>query len=158
MLNIRKWTLAGFISLLIVSGGLSACMNRESINQPTQIPVITIEPIFKEEPSPVPTLTPTPAEPPETANYPIEGYGPGDFPEQINPLTGLKAVDPALLDRRPMIVKIQNAPRDSRPAWGLSLADHVIGVLPRIWIYPFCCGFLREKSGNDWTDTVCAPC
>jgi hypothetical protein len=126
MINIRKWVQPGFISLLILSGGLSACMNRESIDQATQIPVITIEPIFKEEPSPVPTLTPTPTEPPETANYPAEGYGPDDFPEQINPLTGLEAVDPALLDRRPMVVKIQNAPRDSRPAWGLSMADHVI--------------------------------
>ncbi len=33
--------------------------------------------------------------------------------------------DPGLLSKRPLIVKIQNVPRESRPQWGLSLADHV---------------------------------
>jgi len=126
MINIRKWIPLGFISLLIISGGISACLSREPENQATQIPVITIEPIFKAEISPVPTRALTPEATMEITGYPVEGYGPFDFPEQINPLTGLEAVDPALLERRPMVVKIQNAPRDSRPAWGLSMADHVI--------------------------------
>jgi hypothetical protein len=33
--------------------------------------------------------------------------------------------DPTLLDRRPLLVKVTNLPRDSRPQWGLSQADLV---------------------------------
>ncbi|MCC6147474.1 MAG: DUF3048 domain-containing protein [Anaerolineaceae bacterium] len=44
---------------------------------------------------------------------------------QINPLTGLRVEDSAQLERRPVIVKIQNAPRDDRPPFGLSGADIV---------------------------------
>lgn len=65
-----------------------------------------------------PTVTPTPA-------YPEEGYGPKDFPENVNPLTGLKMEDPDILDRRPVIVKVQNLPRADRPHWGLTNADIV---------------------------------
>ncbi len=53
------------------------------------------------------------------------GYGPDDFPAEINPLTGLPADDPALLERRPIAIKVTNFPRSVRPQWGLSLADHV---------------------------------
>ncbi|NTV38002.1 MAG: DUF3048 domain-containing protein [Anaerolineales bacterium] len=52
-------------------------------------------------------------------------YGPDDFPAEINPLTGLPADDPALLERRPIAIKVTNFPRSVRPQWGLSLADHV---------------------------------
>lgn len=45
--------------------------------------------------------------------------------EAINPLTGLPVQDAGLLDKRPVIVKVQNVPRESRPQWGLSQADHV---------------------------------
>lgn len=63
-----------------------------------------------------PTLTPTSA-------YPAEGVGPANFPEGYNPLTGQKAADPALLERRPLIIKVENLPREDRPQWGLSNAD-----------------------------------
>ena len=44
----------------------------------------------------------------------------------INPLTGLPVEDPALLDRRPLIVKIINAPAETRPLQrGLLDADLV---------------------------------
>jgi hypothetical protein len=43
----------------------------------------------------------------------------------VNPLTGLKAADPSLLERRPLAIKISNLPRSVRPQWGLSLADIV---------------------------------
>ncbi len=51
--------------------------------------------------------------------------GPGNFPENVNPLTGLVVDDPTILDRRPVAVKINNYPRSNRPQWGLSLADIV---------------------------------
>src|SRR5690606_8212981 len=40
-----------------------------------------------------------------------------------NPLTGLPVSDPAMLGRRPIAIKIGNAPRYVRPQSGLSLAD-----------------------------------
>jgi hypothetical protein len=46
-------------------------------------------------------------------------------PASINPLTGLVVANPALLDRRPMLIKVSNLPRSVRPQWGLSLADIV---------------------------------
>lgn len=80
----------------------------------------------------VPTITQTPQSPPTTApalaptiSQPLVEYGPSNFPADINPLTGLKVANPALLDRRPMLIKVSNLPRDVRPQWGLSLADIV---------------------------------
>jgi hypothetical protein len=53
-------------------------------------------------------------------------YGPNDFPESVNPLTGLTVADPSLLDRRPLAFKINLVPRTYyRPVWGLSFADIV---------------------------------
>ncbi len=52
-------------------------------------------------------------------------YGPGNFPADVNPLTGLKVSNPAILDRRPVLVKVSNFPRDGRPHAGLSQADMV---------------------------------
>jgi len=43
----------------------------------------------------------------------------------INPLTGLLVSDPALLERRPMAIKVTKFPRSVRPEWGLSQADNV---------------------------------
>jgi hypothetical protein len=89
---------------------------------PTVTPTPTETPTITETPTPLatntPTVTPTPL-------YPVEGYGPANFPAEVDQLTGLKVTDPALLQRRPMLVKVQNLPRDGRPQWGLSLADIV---------------------------------
>ena len=46
-------------------------------------------------------------------------------PPVINPLTGLPAADPELLERRPVMVKVSNFPREGRPHAGLSYADIV---------------------------------
>jgi len=47
------------------------------------------------------------------------------LPSRIDPLTGLQPSDPALLDRRPMAIKVANYPRYIRPQSGLTLADQV---------------------------------
>ena len=47
------------------------------------------------------------------------------IPKEVNPLTGLPAADPSLLERRPIAIKVTNFPRSVRPQWGLSAADHV---------------------------------
>lgn len=44
---------------------------------------------------------------------------------EINPLTGLLVQNPVTLHRRPILVKVENLPRSSRPQWGLSFADIV---------------------------------
>lgn len=51
--------------------------------------------------------------------------GPDEYPEGINPLTGLEVDDPDILDRRPFMVKVINAPAEVRPQAGLMSADMV---------------------------------
>ncbi len=83
----------------------------ETLTATLSEPTATMTP---EAPTPTPTLTATPA--------PV---GPVDFPEGVNPLTGLVVGDPTLLDRRPVFVKVANYPASGRPHAGLSLADLV---------------------------------
>ncbi len=67
--------------------------------------------------------SPTPARPTAT---PLPGaIGPEQYSPQINPLTGLAVSDPVVLDRRPLAIKISNAPASVRPQAGLSQADLV---------------------------------
>jgi len=51
--------------------------------------------------------------------------GPDEYPEGINPLTGLQVDDPDVLNQRPLVVKIINAPAEVRPQYGLMQADIV---------------------------------
>jgi hypothetical protein len=51
--------------------------------------------------------------------------GPSDFPDNVNPLTGLVVSDPEILNRRPVFVKVANYPTTGRPHAGLSFADLV---------------------------------
>ncbi len=78
----------------------------------TQTPTATLTPTI--------TVTFTPS-----ATSPPEDLGPTGFPANVNPLSGLVVANPALLDRRPLAVKIQMFPRGQRPPWGLSQADIV---------------------------------
>lgn len=74
--------------------------------------------------TPLPTATETPL-PTITSTIEAVHYGPDRFPKDINPFTGLKVDDPAILDRRPVMVKVSNFPPSARPQYGLSLADLV---------------------------------
>ncbi len=83
----------------------------------TEIPVIP----FATDTNGIPleqSLTPTPTS--AVPNFPILNLAP-----DINPLTGLPPSDPALLERRPLAIKISNYPREIRPQFGLTLADQV---------------------------------
>lgn len=66
-----------------------------------------------------PTLAPTPTATPQGL------IGPNGFAPAVNPLTGLPVDDPAALDRRPLLVKISNAPPLVRPQAGIGAADLV---------------------------------
>jgi len=94
-------------------------------------------------PTVTPTLGPTVS---PTPDYPAEGYGPSNFPANINPLTGLKVADPSILDRRPMIVKVANLPRDYRPQWGLSKADQVFEYYIEEGTTRFAAVFLGQEA------------
>jgi hypothetical protein len=63
-----------------------------------------------DEPTPQPTPNP-------------EAIGPDDFADNINPLTGLQVDDVAVLNRRPIIVKVSNSPALVRPQSGIGQAD-----------------------------------
>ncbi len=72
--------------------------------EPTEMPDWTITP------------SPTPTQVPATYFY----FDPG-----VDPLTGMTASDPTNLDRRPVMIKVSNWPREGRPHAGLSSADLV---------------------------------
>lgn len=73
------------------------------------------------------TATPEPADAAAAPSPtpPAGLIGPGNFPENVNPLTGETVADPALLNRRPIAVKISNYPPIVRPQSGLNNADLV---------------------------------
>ena len=99
----------------------------EAISAPTAtIRIATATPTKTATPIP-PTETATPTvTPTATPSYPEEGYGPQNFPDNVNPLTGEVLSSTSSLARRPVAVKINIVPRTgSRPPWGLSYADIV---------------------------------
>ena len=93
---------------------------------PTPRPPTATAVVFQMQPTstPVPTNTPAPTSTGASEEL-FTLIGPDHFPPDVNPLTGLFVDDPALLERRPVAVKVTNFPRSVRPQWGLSLADHV---------------------------------
>ena len=84
-------------------------------------------------PTPSPTLSPTPKatrtprpSATQTATLPvIIKVGPNDFPDYVNPLTGLVPINPLSLERRPIAVKIPNYPHSIYPQAGISKADQI---------------------------------
>lgn len=80
----------------------------------TAAPVIVASTATPEPAGAATTLTPTP---------PAGLIGPDNFPDDVNPLTGETVADPAVLDRRPVAVKISNYPPIVRPQSGLNNAD-----------------------------------
>jgi hypothetical protein len=78
------------------------------------------------------TAEATPEPTPEVTDAPVRfpaaipgALGPVEFPPNVNPLTGLVVTDPAVLDRRPIVAKISNAPALVRPQSGIGQADLV---------------------------------
>jgi hypothetical protein len=115
----------------ILQKTIVSIVNQELALTPSQVPpseTPTVSPTETQTEIPTSTITSTPT-PEPTSDLeditPIEGYGPFNFPPNINPLTGRPVRDPTKLDRRPLSVKISNYPRGVRPQWGLSKADHV---------------------------------
>lgn len=77
------------------------------------------------EPAP-PEAPPTEAAQPVFTPTAAGVIGPDNFPDNVNPLTGETVSDPAVLARRPLAIKISNAPAIVRPQSGLNNADLII--------------------------------
>jgi hypothetical protein len=93
---------------------------------------VSDSPYAAEAPTPLylPTTTPPPTTPtefviqPET--LPVDVTVPlFTLPTSLNPLTGQAPLDPSLLERRPLAIKVANYPRYIRPQMGLTLADNI---------------------------------
>ncbi len=133
-------------SLLFTVSILSACASAPDLTPvptPTQaVPTLTpfapgsninFDSAVTAQPQTLPTYTPYPTQyvagegmPTPIEVPPVSGSVP-DYNAlyQNNPLTGLPVSDPALLERRPMAIKVANSPDYVRPQSGLSLADIV---------------------------------
>lgn len=113
--------------------------------------------------SPTPTVSPTPTKTPEPTATPTQapnsavipliqgmptpvGIGPENHPYYVNPLTGKIVTDLSRLDRRPMVVKITNYPRNVRPQSGLSRADVVYEYYMERGIARFIAVFYGEDA------------
>jgi hypothetical protein len=64
-------------------------------------------------------------------------------PPDVNPLTGLRVDDPALLKRRPLMVRIGNDP-GARPQVGLNQADVVYEEITEWWVTRFTAIYLSQ--------------
>lgn len=124
----RKYIFIGIIITLLLVGCGPTKANPNTTSLPSGIPVVNTN-----TPSPQPTKTSTPTLTPTVTQTPLPTatstpvvYGPNNFPQNVDPLTGLVASNANLLNRRPVAVKVNVVPRtNNRPPWGLSFADIV---------------------------------
>jgi hypothetical protein len=112
----------------------TATVDDQALEAVVEPPAETAEPSPSPSPPPLPTATPqieetaephAPSPTPTTLPLPEGWYGPQNYPEDMNPLTGEIVEDPAVLDRRPIAIKVSNYPALVRPQAGLNNADIV---------------------------------
>ncbi len=156
------------VLLVLVTAYVTACLPSETASV-TPTPTKTLRPA-KTEVSVLPTSTHTPpatatptaadqplaqitteppTETPSPTAKPTESLDPTPTPwptlaADLCPLTGLPVDDPARLDRRPLAVKVQNAPI-SRPQYGLTQADIVYEHLSEAGITRFTAIYLCQE-------------
>lgn len=124
-----KWILLGLIAIILASCNSTPPTQDVSMAGTYAAQTLAAMPTETEAPQMTEEAEPTPTEIEMTATatmVPEVGpLGPEDFPEDVNPLTGLRVSDPSILDRRPVFVKVANYPASGRPHAGLSFADIV---------------------------------
>jgi hypothetical protein len=120
-LMIKRFVMLVFVVLLLAGCGRNTPEPTLEVAEVTATTRPTATPV---PPTQTPTATPTKTAT-LTPTSPAMGYGPDNFPADVNPLTGQVVSSPQILDRRPVSVKIELFPRSNRPQWGLSLADIV---------------------------------
>lgn len=101
----------------------------------------TLTPLPTATENPTPTITPTPA--------PVNLLSAEDFTANINPFTGEFFADNALLQRRPIAVKISNSPPEHvRPQSGIGDADIVFEHVTEGTITRFTALFYSKTPPN----------
>jgi len=145
----RRLTLIVLLSAALVTslvGGAALSAPRLAAGQgvPTLPPTNTPRPTITASPTPLPTNTPRPTFTPTATPSPTASFtptatathtptatptptlvGPGEYPENFNPLTGLPYPSDEARHRRNLIVKVSNFPETVRPQAGLDKADIV---------------------------------
>jgi hypothetical protein len=161
-----KLALSSALAVLLLSVlSLTACKKEiPPTATPTKTPT-EVPPLATATPTPVPTstrppptLTPTATPTAKTADVvatpteeptatPTSRSGPDliEMGDDVNPLTGLKT-DPARLNRRPLAIKVPNAPIAARPQSGLSVADVVIEHEAEAYLTRFTAIYLGQDA------------
>ncbi len=115
--------------LLTLAVALSACGAADESASPTATPFVPAVTIFAPTTPPQPTATPQPLAPtstPELEAAAVRDVVPAPVAlGTINPFTGLPVSDPAVLQRKPLLIKVANT-AEVRPQSGLSSADVVV--------------------------------
>lgn len=129
MKNLQKHIIWVVLGILIILMGACTRDGSVDLNMAATYAAQTMAALPSDTAEPLPTDTDVPATEVPTATptpLPVVGpVGPVDFPENVNPLTGLMVEDPSILDRRPVFIKVANYPVTGRPHAGLSFADMV---------------------------------
>src|SRR5438045_2063116 len=110
----RKFTISIFLITILVFCNPSQSIP-PNINV-TETPTTFVEPTFTS----TPLFTPTPQPIPLPATY-----GPDQFPQDYNPLTGQRVADPASLNIPAVLVSVSHFPPEARPQAGFSFAPFV---------------------------------
>ncbi len=160
----RVWkALALVLVLLVVVSFATACLSSDTARV-TPTPTKTPQPASTDVPllptstkTSIPSATPMATDQPVTVATrtqtptaePTESLDPTAMPwptleANVCPLTGLSVSDPALLERRPLAIKVQNAPI-SRPQFGLPEADIVYEHLSEAGITRFTAIYLCQE-------------
>jgi hypothetical protein len=122
------------LGILIAACGPGAAAAPAALSSPPQAEVgalatltATAVPPEPGEPTSAPSVAAPTATSTAAPSAPAS-YGPDDFPSGINPLTGLPAADPSLLDLPAVLVSVTNFPVSARPQAGLSFAAMVYEI------------------------------
>lgn len=147
-LNRIVWLL---FSLILMNGcGAKPVLEPVTTDSPRPSPTMQLAEFITSVPvtaSPTSTSTPRPTPGPTATPRPTVTPNPMTMarqrPATINPLTGLPVDNPAILRRRPFMVRIGNDPV-ARPQVGLNQADLVYEELVEWWITRFTAVYLTH--------------
>src|SRR5262245_16458686 len=109
-------------SIVLLSILLFACSNSQSTSPVAKTPTSTITSTVEVEP----TSTPTSIYPPTAQPLPFPtSYGPDDFPEGFNPLTGQPMIDQSWVNIPALLLSVSHFPPVARPQSGFSFTPFV---------------------------------
>jgi hypothetical protein len=170
MRYLSKYLLLSLFTIMLLA--VTACDNNREpeevrVRKPTPelaVVVFATEAPAEEEPTPTAVATQSAQAEPEPAAVATVGVGvsaavseqsddvqetttiisfPTERPPDVNPLTGLKVADQAVLQRRPLMVRVGNDP-GARPQVALNEADMVYEEIVEWWVTRFTAIYLSQ--------------